>query len=121
MYPKNSDGKSEQTVPIQIKHYITCITRLGHIHPFFFSWCHLKQIFANSVDPDHTSQNAASGQGLHCMKYRNFYKRAKMALYRSPEYEKCFESIGLSVQNIFSRLQLWKPSLISDQNELSYF
>ena len=45
----------------------------------FYSWAQIittyrinriysdRQAFANSVDPDETSQNAASHQGLHCL------------------------------------------------------
>ena len=53
-------------------------------------------------------------------------KRAKMALYLSPDYQTSFESIGLSFQEKnfqyrFSRWWLWWHSWISNQNDFKYF
>ena len=48
-----------------------------------------------------------------------------MALYRSPDYQTSFKSIGLSVQEKvqyrFSRWRPWWPSWISNQNDFSNF
>ena len=53
------------------------------------------------------------------------YKRAKMALYRSPNYQAGLESTGLSVQEKvkyrLSRWQPWRTSWISNQNDFIYF
>ena len=57
-------------------------------------------------------------------------KRAKMALYHSPECQTSFKSTGLLVQkfnlntnkqNRFSRWQLWQSSWISDRKDFSCF
>ena len=49
------------------------------------------------------------------------YKRAKMALYHSPNYQTCLESVSLSVQEKFNiDFQDGSP-WISNQNNYSYF
>ena len=47
-----------------------------------------KRELVNCVDPDQTPQNAASDQGLHCIKYRIFIKHTNNKITIYPFYLK---------------------------------
>ena len=76
------------------------------------------------VDHLYLSHTSYEAQNLPYVFVLLKHKRAKMALHRSPDYHTSFEATGLLFQEkneVQYRFSRWRPSGISNQNDLRYF
>ena len=71
-------------------------------HTHFVGWD-----LGKHVDPDQTPQNAASDQGLHYLRYTNFYKKIKWKWKNTPDTPKTGNELVQLIRMDKSIMQIW--------------